>query len=502
MRRFLAVLTAAAAFLVAPARALEPRFTAAVPAGSVTSPDAQAPTLAQGQTSAAAATDWMLSGDGTAYTMEASGRATDAAGATLSLRCLNAQATTLGTAISRVSADAFRLRRVLLTADVQTVAAKNGATIWLRVDRDARQLMLDNGLDEPQVGDTGWTRRRLSLPVPAEATTLAFGVLLQPGGGTVSVRNLRLEPGPRFDATGSIAPAAQKVLDAAISIVKTNALRASSVTWPVVEPEIRAYAAGAEQPSDVYPAIRLLLSKLGDRHSSLMTPSGTSRFNAGGAENQPADVRSLNEVGYINVPAYGGGDPAAARAYATRVHDGLAKTMDSATCGWIVDLRANGGGNMWPMLAALKPLLGNGGVGSFGGPRGSGMQWIAGSGVDAAPPGVLSVLESAWVAVLTGPRTASSGEAVAIAFRGRAHTRSFGQPTGGLSTANSRFGLPDGSTILLTIAVDVDRTGRRYGDKVDPDELVEPGPAPGTNADDPTVGAAIKWLKQSSGCGK
>jgi C-terminal processing protease CtpA/Prc len=386
---------------------------------------------------------------------------------------------------------------------VQTTGAKNGASIWLRVDRDAKQLMLDNGLDEPQVGDTTWTRRKVSLPVPPEATMLTFGVLLQPGGGTVSVRNLRLEPGPRFDASGSIAPAAQKVLDAAISIVKTNALRASSVAWPVVEPEIRAYAAGAEQSSDVYPAIRLLLSKLGDRHSSLMTPSATSRFSAGGSENQPADVRSLNgDVGYINVPAYAGGDQAAARAYAARVHDGLAKTSASATCGWIVDLRANTGGNMWPMLAALKPLLGNGAVGSFGSLKGSGMQWIAGSGVDAAPPVELSVFESAWVAVLTGPRTLSSGEAVAVAFRGRARARSFGQPTGGLSTANSRFGLPDGSTILLTIAVDVDRTGRRYGDKVDPDELIEPGAAPGVAADDPTVAAAIKWLKQSSGCGK
>jgi len=32
--------------------------------------------------------------------------------------------------------------------------------------------------------------------------------------------------------------------------------------------------------------------------------------------------------------------------------------------GWIVDLRGNGGGNMWPMLAGVGPVLGEGVVGS------------------------------------------------------------------------------------------------------------------------------------------
>jgi C-terminal processing protease CtpA/Prc len=92
----------------------------------------------------------------------------------------------------------------------------------------------------------------------------------------------------------------------------------------------------------------------------------------------------------------------------------------------------------------------------------------------------------------------SSGEAVAIAFRGRPRTRSFGLPTGGLSTSNGALALPDGSTIMLTTAVDVDRTGRRYGDKVEPDEMI---PAEATSpGNDAAIAAAIRWLTQSSGC--
>jgi hypothetical protein len=52
--------------------------------------------------------------------------------------------------------------------------------------------------------------------------------------------------------------------------------------------------------------------------------------------------------------------------------------------------------------------------------------------------------------------------------------------------------------ILLTTAVEADRLGRRYGDKIDPDERVE---AAG-NADDATLSVAIQWLTQSSGCRK
>jgi carboxyl-terminal processing protease len=61
---------------------------------------------------------------------------------------------------------------------------------------------------------------------------------------------------------------------------------------------------------------------------------------------------------------------------------------------------------------------------------------------------------------------------VTIAFIGRLRTRSFCAATAGLSTVNGTFSLPDGSMFTLTTAIEADRTGRRYGAKVDPDESV------------------------------
>lgn len=301
------------------------------------------------------------------------------------------------------------------------------------------------------------------------------------------------------------APAApvaspQDVLEAAISIAKSNSLHRNTLPWDTIEPKVRALAAEAKTSADVYPAIKYLLAQLGDNHSFLLPPAQTTQFKTGGAQNPTPTVQALPErVGYVSVPAYSGGEAGAMRTYATRTHEALAGIAGSSSCGWVVDLRQNGGGNMWPMLAGLKPFLGSAGLGTFESPTGSSPPWIAGQAVGVEPPSTLTPLESAWVAVITGPRTASSGEAVAIAFRGRPRTRSFGQPTAGLSTANGTFPLPDGAMILLTTAVDADRTGKRYGDKIDPDERVDPVAAP-TTTGDPALAAAVRWLTQSSGC--
>jgi len=403
-----------------------------------------------------------------------------------------------------VPAQALRGRRITLRGELQTHGA-GGASLWMRVDATDGTLILDNGQDRAVKGDSEWTPFTVNLPVVSQANSIVVGVLLQ-GAGSVTARAVRIEADTRLLTDMPVASDAQKVLDAAIDIVKKSAWMRGNIDWAVMQPDLRLMAGGATTSSDIYPAIRFLLSSLKDRHSFLMPPAAATAFRSGGAGNPPIDVKALGEgVAYVNVPAYSGANQTAAKAFATKTHKQLSATAGQAACGWIVDLRGNGGGNVWPMLAGLKPFLGDEPLGMYVTRETSSPLWKAGQSVGVDPPASLRVLEQAWVAVLTGPRTASSGETVTIAFKGRPRTRSFGQPTNGLSSANSPIPLPDGATIQLTTAIEADRTGKQYGEKVDPDEII-PAPAPGSSAaasrpvnpaDDATIEAAKTWLKHS-----
>jgi C-terminal processing protease CtpA/Prc len=177
---------------------------------------------------------------------------------------------------------------------------------------------------------------------------------------------------------------------------------------------------------------------------------------------------------------------------------------DGSRCGWVVDLRSNGGGNMWPMLLGMGPLLGDADgadpVGTFllGKKRQpwayrDGAVWLDGRAVVGSRNTQYALHHpGAPVAVLFGPRTASSGEASVLAFRGRAASRSFGQPTAGYSTANIPQRLPDGSLLLLTGSVIADRNGVGDGNRLQPDVTVGAG--------QDVAAAAREWLLAQPAC--
>jgi hypothetical protein len=52
-----------------------------------------------------------------------------------------------------------------------------------------------------------------------------------------------------------------------------------------------------------------------------------------------------------------------AARYVSAGQDAVRRLDVAAPCGWVVDLRTNGGGDMWPMLTVLALLLGDGPLG-------------------------------------------------------------------------------------------------------------------------------------------
>ena len=293
-----------------------------------------------------------------------------------------------------------------------------------------------------------------------------------------------------------LSPEARAYLATALDSIRAVTLRGDTISWPAIRDSAFQIANGAQRPIDTYAAIDWALRRA-NKHSFLQvpTPGATS-------------VVVHGRFGYLHVPQRGG----AAVPLADSLHSAIGRMREQGVCGWVVDVRANGGGNMWPMLAGVGPLLGDTIVGSFGtGPSAQRWYYKAGSSGIVRADGtleaasrvtvpvveMLSVLQP--VAVLMDSGTGSSGEAVAVAFRGRPATRSFGTPTAGFATVNRGLRLSDGANMVVTVGYYADRAGTVYGDRLTPDVRVRL-PVGWPSPTDAVASAAIQWLQSQQGC--
>lgn len=390
-----------------------------------------------------------------------------------------------------VDARPWQGRRVVLSGHLKGAGIGEGTTgLWLRgIDGDGRNTAFVTSYRRPLRGDTGWERREVELLVGPTTEQLVFGAALG-APGTLWVDAIEL----RAVGTGTLAApsaAARTYLDAALALIEREAYFSPRVDWPRLRAEVDSLAAGAVTPGDTHVAIAYALEALGDGHSHFVSPQ-LGRELASAGEDEPApgvEARSLGSVGYLRVPGFRSTNPARGADFADTLRGHLERQAAAGTCGWIIDLRANTGGNMYPMIQGLSGLLGGETLGYFVG-RGQRGEWharTADGGIHALAGG-----GAAPVAVLQGPRTASSGEATLLSFRARANTRSFGEPTRGLSTANQVFPLADGAGIAVTTALMADRSGKPHGGKIAPEEHVA--------GDEAAQAAARRWLESQPAC--
>ena len=302
---------------------------------------------------------------------------------------------------------------------------------------------------------------------------------------------------PSPPASGGLSAAVRTYLDQLLDIMQANSINRLTIDWNATRNEVFATAGAAQSIAEALPAIRAAIARLADGHTSYRTPDGVFLFvprRSCSGSGGPASGGLPSNVGYVSVSAFSG-TTAEATAFADAIQDRIRTADRDELAGWIVDLRGNGGGNMWPMIAGVGPIVGEGVLGFFIGPTGETAEWAYRDGAAWSAGGVAQRVSAPYrlrreqprVAVLSDNAVASSGEATLIAFRQRPNTRSFGVGSCGLSTANRTFTLSDGATLALTTSVMADRTRARYGDTVIPDEVI---------ADrDQLIARAVAWLQ-------
>jgi len=291
--------------------------------------------------------------------------------------------------------------------------------------------------------------------------------------------------------------------------MQRRAVNRAKLNWPAIRQRALDTASGAVIPSDTYAAIASAVGELDvNGHSRFVSlPVGPiAPSHPLGPSQLPSGKFLPGRIGYVALP---GVDEPFADQYQAAGAEVMRTLQAGHPDGWILDLRSDGGGDVWPMLAAIQPLLGSGVIGSFVSPpeppsvvRSTPTELTQGGQVSIRiPVAAQQGASTDPVVVLTGPTTGSAAEFAAIVFRGRPCTTSMGSATDGVPTGNEVIQLSDGATLILTTAFEADRTGHVY-----PDAPIKPDVQIGTNYNatwnqaDPTIRAATRWLSIHRSC--
>jgi hypothetical protein len=209
-------------------------------------------------------------------------------------------------------------------------------------------------------------------------------------------------------------------LTEALRIMEQHGYYVDPVTWPATRDRALAAARRADEPGETHLALRIALQQAGGAHSRFVPP-GQPFTNP--IPPPPPTVTSTGEITTVVLPRFGFPEPEAERAYTEAVAAGIRAAAPQTGCGWIVDLRGNTGGTIWPMLAGVSALIPDGEVLRFVDRRGQ-QQAVAHRGGSTLLDGEV---------LATVPETPSIDQPVAVLQDGRtasARTAPSHWPTG------------------------------------------------------------------------
>lgn len=338
-------------------------------------------------------------------------------------------------------------------------------------------------------GDASLEVRAYVLP---DSDRLVVDVQSRAASETIEVKALELAVSTDPLVEGAMSDVASAYLDRALRLIVDGAVALDPARAPSLLRESRAIATGATTVEETHGALRHALAVIDDRHSQLLAASEVRALNEAvprppyGIERTWIDTR----IGYIRIPAFNALRDEQNNGYAYYLAGAMRQVGRTSTGrrvdGLVVDLRSNEGGSFVAMLEGVcgwfdgrRPL---GGLRDRTGHVG---EWTC-AARSSAPTDLP-------VAVLVGPRTASAGEMLAIAFRGRRNTVLIGEPTRGLTTGIHLTPLGDGALLALATSVSVDAVGNQYRAGVVPDIQVS-SDAPAIGRPDRSINEAVAWI--------
>ncbi len=283
--------------------------------------------------------------------------------------------------------------------------------------------------------------------------------------------------------------------------VKQYSLFRTTVNWDELQNKVLNNN-GAVTEVEFKNKVRLIFETIGDKHGAFyykgerlgMDQSWTKKLRI--PENWPENVTLKTQTleqgyGYILIPPSQKYDLKTCQRY----QDSLCSLGFENLKGLIIDLRLQEGGSVYPLFTGLNQVYGTTYFGSNRDINGKEyLRWTKKYGGVQVNTNCQSN-SGLKIAVLTSQITASAGEMMAVALKGRPKTLFIGEATAGLTTMNVSFNLGSYQLAIAASAI-ADRKGKIYNSSVLPDLTLVEGDNFKNLLVDTKVIAAMKWMKE------
>ena len=311
-------------------------------------------------------------------------------------------------------------------------------------------------------------------------------------------------------------------MDTVFNLIRDNSIYRKKINWIQLKDSVNEKTKGARTVENLIPVILYIFESIHDYHGGLnymglryrpvfppiLKEKQTLRSNLVQAiEQQKSRINAIvldKEYGYISIPKMDARNTEDFERFTKQLLDSVNKLPNNLK-GWIIDLRLNTGGSMYPMINGIGKIIGDGPVVSFIDADGGISTWVIIDGKAAIISGEEQLKKYInkptqkklpKVAVLISPLTKSAGEGTAIALKERPRTKFFGESSAGFTNGNRVFPIDKNFMLLIATVYTADRNRNIYYDFVNPDVVLIDGDNFDDISNDLKVLEALKWLKE------
>lgn len=305
--------------------------------------------------------------------------------------------------------------------------------------------------------------------------------------------------------------------------IKENSILRKNANWDLIDQTFNNNLRNATSDIDTMQCFVQVLQQLNDVHSQIFYNGRSYGHYPEFDDSTLARLQALNDkviqstnilrtslinnkYAYVRIPTVSINNQSEINSFSLLLCDSISALNAFKPKGYIIDLRLNGGGNIYPMLAGLSSLLGENTIGFEVDVDGNvDREWkikdsnfiIGGYQATSLKNKRIKRLRKIPVVVITGPVTRSAGSMVAIAFIGRAESIIIGEPTAdGYSTSNNYFSFSPNLTLNFATNYVADRNGVVYKNSVPPEISIYGGDDFENLMNDLKIQASINWFKQ------